>query len=137
MPPPLLVNAFLVEDASSIRETLVEAMEEIAPLKFIGQADSESSATDWLQKHPHDWDLAIIDLFLAQGTGFGVLRQCQNRLPHQKAVVLTDYCQRSLLLHCLELGADAVFDKSQEVDKLVEFCKVHARRLAADKTPRP
>jgi hypothetical protein len=40
----MVINAFLVEDKPDIRRTLVEAMEEIAPLRFVGHADSETSA---------------------------------------------------------------------------------------------
>lgn len=133
----LLISAFLVEDQLDVRETLVEAMEEIAPLKFIGLADSEDSAAQWLQSHAGDWDLAIVDLFLAQGTGFGVLKKCQLRQPRQKVVVLTSYCQRNLMQRCRELGADEIFDKSREVEKLVDFCKDHARSLSLSGSPSP
>lgn len=132
----MLISAFLVEDKPAIRHTLVETMEEIAPLKFVGLADSEDAATQWLHAHPGGWDLAIVDLFLAQGTGFGVLIACRTRKLAQKVVVLTSYNQRDLLRRCRELGADEVFDKSQDVDKLVDFCKAHAQNLASMNSPR-
>ena len=129
---PFLVSAFLVEDEQAIRDTLVEAMEEIAPLNFVGVADSEKTASDWLTAHPDDWDLVIVDLFLAQGSGFGVLRRCKDRPARQKMVVLTGYTQAHLVERCLEVGANAVFDKSKDIEELVEFCKKHARELAAN-----
>lgn len=125
-----VVSTFLVEDRVNIRETLVEAMEEMAPVRFVGLADSENVAAQWLQSHAGEWDLAIVDLFLAQGSGLGVLKSCRLRLPGQKVVVLTSYCQPNLLQRCRELGADEIFDKSQEVDKLVDFCRAHARTLS-------
>ncbi|MEO7886651.1 MAG: response regulator [Polaromonas sp.] len=125
----MVINAFLVEDKPDIRKTLVEAMEEIAPLRFVGHADSESSARQWLGAHHTDWDLAIVDLFLAEGSGFGVLKDCQHRRPDQKVVVLTSHNQENILHHCRELGADEVFDKSQDVEKLVRFCQEHAASL--------
>jgi DNA-binding NarL/FixJ family response regulator len=124
----MVINAFLVEDKPDIRKTLVEAMEEIAPLRFVGHADSESGARLWLHDH-EDWDLAIVDLFLAEGSGFGVLKDCQQRKPSQKVVVLTSYSQENILHRCRELGADEVFDKSQDVEKLVLFCQRHASSL--------
>ena len=125
----MVINAFLVEDKPDIRRTLVEAMEEIAPLRFVGHADSETSARQWLGSHNEDWDLAIVDLFLAEGSGFGVLKDCQQRTARQKVVVLTSHNQENLLLRCRELGADEVFDKSQDVEKLVKFCQQHADSL--------
>ena len=87
-------------------------------------------AAQWLADHKGDWDLAIVNLFLEQGSGLGVLKTCQLRRAQQKVVVLTDYCQPNLLQRCRELGADEIFDKSQDVDKLVEFCKAHAQSLS-------
>lgn len=133
----LLISTFLVEDQLDVREILVEAMEEIAPLKFVGLADSEDSAAQWLQSHAGDWDLAIVDLFLAQGSGFGVLKKCRLRQPRQKVVVLTSYCQHKLMQRCRELGADDIFDKSQDVDRLVDFCKDHARSLSSQSFAAP
>lgn len=125
----MVINAFLVEDKPDIRRTLVEAMEEIAPLRFVGHADSETSARQWLGSHNEDWDLAIVDLFLAEGSGFGVLKDCQQRTARQKVVVLTSHNQENILHYCRELGADEVFDKSQDVEKLVLYCQAHAASL--------
>jgi DNA-binding NarL/FixJ family response regulator len=125
----MVISAFLVEDRPDIRDTLIDAMEEVAPLKFIGLADTEATACQWLAVNDGNWDLAIVDLFLGQGSGFGVLKDCQNRSPRQKVVVLTSYAQQNVLNRCRELGADAVFDKSQDVEKLVHFCREHAAHL--------
>ncbi|WP_431099363.1 response regulator [Polaromonas aquatica] len=125
----MVINAFLVEDKPEIRKTLVEAMEEIAPLRFVGHADSEASARQWLGSHHEDWDLAIVDLFLTEGSGFGVLKDCQHRSSRQKVVVLTGHNQENILHYCRELGADEVFDKSQDVEKLVRYCQAHAASL--------
>ena len=133
----MLISAFLVEDRPDMRQTLVEAIEEMAPVKFIGLADSEKDAMQWLGAHPDAWDLVIVDLFLAQGSGFGVLQACRKRKPGQKVVVLTSYPMRSLFQRCKELGVDEVFDKSQEIEKLVAFCKARAEALAAGNSPVP
>jgi DNA-binding NarL/FixJ family response regulator len=125
----MVISTFLVEDRADIRHTLIDAMEEIAPLKFVGQAATESGAKKWLDANGSNWDLAIVDLFLSEGTGFGVLKDCQARSPRQKVVVLTSYGQKRVMEHCKVLGADEVFDKSEDVEKLVDFCKAHASNL--------
>ena len=128
----MLINTFLVEDRAEIRDTLIQAMEEIAPLRFVGYADSESAARQWLHTHTHDndWQLAIIDLFLTEGTGFGVLKVCQQRRQGQTVVVLTSYSHDNISSKCLELGADEVSDKTGDLEKLVEYCRAHAASLA-------
>jgi DNA-binding response OmpR family regulator len=134
----MLINTFLVEDRADIRDTLIQAMEEIAPCRFVGHADSESNARQWLQAHPDDWQLAIVDLFLADGSGFGVLRDLQQRRPVQKVVVLTSYSHENILGKCLDLGADQVFDKTGDLEKLVAYCRAHAAHLdVPGATPAP
>ncbi|MES2911845.1 MAG: response regulator [Pseudomonadota bacterium] len=125
----MVLSTFLVEDRDDIRDTLIDAMEEIAPLRFVGVAASEADAKEWLSANDGNWDLAIVDLFLGIGTGFGVLKEVQARSPRQKVVVLTSYGQQRVLDHCRHLGADEIFDKSQDVEKLVAFCKNHAANL--------
>lgn len=127
----MVLSTFLVEDREDIRDTLIDAMEEIAPLRFVGVASSEADAKEWLSANDGNWDLAIVDLFLGIGTGFGVLKKVQSRSARQKVVVLTSYGQQRVLDHCRQLGADAVFDKAQDVEKLVEFCKTHAANLSS------
>ncbi len=127
----MILRAFLVEDQPDIRTTVIDAMETIAPLKFIGYADGESAARKWLKANHADWQLAIVDLRLKEGTGFGVLKSCQARKPEQKVVVLTGHEQPQIAERCLELGADMVFNKSSELDRLVDYCKMHAEDLDA------
>lgn len=125
----MLLSTFLVEDKPEIRDTVVEAMEEVAPLKFVGHAASEAAARQWLRTFNDDWQLAIVDLFLSEGSGFGVLRDCQDRKPNQKVVVLTSYCYQNITDRCLQLGADRVFDKSADIEELVAYCRAHADSL--------
>lgn len=125
----MLIRTFLVEDKPEMRDTVLEAMEMIAPVKFVGYADSESAARRWLQNNSARWQLAIVDLFLAEGSGFGVLRDCLARQPSQKVVVLTSYKHPNITDRCLQLGADKVFDKSADLEELVDYCKAHAASM--------
>ncbi|MGQ2981223.1 MAG: response regulator, partial [Polaromonas sp.] len=68
------------------------------------------------------WDLAIVDLFLKQGSGLGVLEACRNRKAQQKVIVLSNYATADIRKRCAQLGVDAVFDKSNEIDALINYC---------------
>ena len=125
----MLLSTFLVEDKPEIRDTMVESMQEVAPVKFVGYAETESAARQWLKENNNNWELMIVDLFLAEGSGFGVIQDCQTRKPNQKVVVLTSYNYPLIANKCMKLGADMVFDKSSELDLLVAFCKIHADKL--------
>ena len=113
---------YLVEDSATIRENLISTLEEIAPVKIVGFAETETEASRWLSANNGDWQLAIVDLFLKEGSGLGVLKGCQNRSSDQRVVVLTNYATKDIRSRCAELGSDAVFDKSNELDELLEYC---------------
>ena len=101
---------------------MISALEEIAPVKVVGFAETEHEASAWLLHNDSNWQLAIVDLFLKEGSGLGVLKGCQNRNPEQKVVVLTNYATNDIRRRCAELGSDAVFDKSNELEELLEYC---------------
>lgn len=116
------LRTYLVEDNATIRENLIATLEEIASVVSLGWAESESDAKAWLATHGADWDLVIVDLFLKQGSGLGVLEACRSRNRAQRVVVLSNYATGDVRRRCTQLGADAVFDKSNEIDALVDYC---------------
>jgi len=116
------LKTFIVEDNPTIRENLIATLEELASVEAVGTADTENEGKAWLTTKSGDWDLAIIDLFLKQGSGLGVLSACRNRKPSQKVVVLSNYATADIRQRCAQIGVDAVFDKSNEIDALVDYC---------------
>jgi two-component system OmpR family response regulator len=122
------IRTYIIEDNATIRENLVATLEELASVVSLGWAETESEARDWLASHRGGWDLVIVDLFLKQGSGLGVLEACQERGRAQRVVVLSNYATADMRKRCAQLGADAVFDKSNEIDALVDYCLALAER---------
>ncbi|APW38560.1 hypothetical protein RD110_16250 [Rhodoferax koreense] len=122
------LRTYIVEDNPTIRENLIATLEELAGIKAVGTAETENEGKAWLSEHAADWDLAIVDLFLKQGSGLGVLSAVRQRLPGQKIVVLSNYATADIRKRCEQLGVDAVFDKSNEIDALIDFCVEQAER---------
>ena len=116
------LKAFIVEDSAVIRDNLVAALEEMVPLTVVGTADDEAGALQWLADPAHACDIAIVDIFLRRGTGLNVLRALQRNGHATERVVLTNYATDEIRRHALALGASRVFDKSGEIDALVEHC---------------
>ena len=114
------LTAFIVEDSPVIRENLVAALEEMAPIQVVGTAEDEASALRWLGDNV--CDLAIVDIFLKSGSGLGVLKTASLSDRPIKLVVLSNYATTDMRRKCLELGADRVFDKSNEIDALILYC---------------
>jgi DNA-binding NarL/FixJ family response regulator len=122
------VNIFLVEDSAVIRTSLSAALEDLAPVKVIGFAESADEACDSLRNSSvaSRCDLAIVDIFLKGGSGLDVLRCISANALVPNTVVLTNYATAAIRSECLLLGATRVFDKSREVDELIGYCQALA-----------
>lgn len=116
------LKTYLVEDSPTIRDNLIATLEELTEVTTVGMTETEREGVEWLMNSNNAWDLAIVDIFLKQGSGLGVVASCKKRLPTQKVVVLSNYATPEVRKQCALLGADAVFDKSTEIEQLLEFC---------------
>ncbi len=116
------LKTYIVEDSAVIRDNLIATLEELVPVQVMGTAEDEASAVQWLQQPDRDFDLMIVDIFLKRGSGLGVLRAAGEQVPRHKVVVLTNYATLDMRRRCLALGADRVFDKSNEIDALILYC---------------
>ena len=125
------LKTYIVEDNPTIRENLIGTLEELACIDTVGTAETENDGKAWLAEQGKQWDLAIVDLFLKQGSGLGVLAACRDRKPWQKVVVLSNYATADIRQRCSQLGVDAVFDKSNEIDALIDYCIAQTQNLDA------
>ena len=118
------LKTYLVEDSPVIRDNLIATLEELVPVHVVGSAEDEATALRWLRDSGEPVDLVIVDLFLKGGSGLGVLASAQTlALPlRPRMVVLSNYARPEMRRACLALGAERVFDKSTEIDALVQYC---------------
>ncbi|MBH2020178.1 MAG: response regulator transcription factor [Burkholderiales bacterium] len=116
----MALKVFLVEDSAAQRAYLAQTLMTEAKVDIVGTAETEHQAIDWLDHNADRWDVALVDLFLGEGTGAGVIQHCHDRRPGQSVLVMTNHAQNDALLHhCKELGADAVYHKATELHELV------------------
>lgn len=127
---------YLVEDNDALRSSLIAMLKEFVRMELGGSSGTEQEATDWLQGHREQWRLAVVDLFLLQGSGLGVVSSLRERQPWQKIVVLTNYATPDIRRRSLALGADAVFDKGKELDEFFAYCSELAPRPSSSQ-PHP
>lgn len=114
-------QVFLVEDDAGIRQQLTDVIQEVCAAHVVATAETEAAAVDWIRHHPDQWTLAVVDLFLKEGTGFGLLASLPER-ERSHVVVLTNSATAHNRTRCLALGAHAVFDKTAELDKFLAHC---------------
>jgi len=130
------LQAFVIEDNAEIRENLVGALEELTSVKVVGGSATEEGALEWIAAG-HAWDMLIVDLFLKGGSGMRLVQQVQRSRPEQKIIVFSNYVNANVRKRCAQLGVDAVFDKSTEIDALVDYCSHLCTLLGANSAPAP
>ena len=109
-----LMNALVVEDSPQIAERLVELVSVPNRVEVVATAATEDEALQACDRHTIS--LAIVDLQLAQGTGFGVIRRLRAATGANPAciVVLTNHAVPALKVAAFEAGADYFLDKSKD-----------------------
>lgn len=109
-----MINALVVEDSPQIAERLVELVSVPNRVEVVATAASEDDALAACDRHTIS--LAIVDLQLAQGTGFGVIRRLRAATGAHPAciVVLTNHAVPALKVAAFEAGADYFLDKSKD-----------------------
>jgi DNA-binding NarL/FixJ family response regulator len=110
------LRVFLVEDLQRMRGLLGDLFSSIGGLTIVGAAPTEAEAKLWLDEHRGGWDVAVVDLVLDQGAGMEVIRRAKADPLGGRIVVFSSYATPGVRQHCLELGADAVFDKGETAE---------------------
>jgi DNA-binding NarL/FixJ family response regulator len=126
MPKPLQV--YVVEDSPILQRLLASTIASAGAELSGCSADAQTAIAGVFAAEP---DLILIDIRLASGSGFDVLRTLQEQSLAPKAikVVLTNYADCEYRDLCVRLGADRFFDKSLETWQVVAL--IHA--LAAER----
>lgn len=115
-----MIRVFVVEDSIAMQSTLIDLIHELKGFEVVATAAGEMAATEWVLDSNNHWDLAVVDLILADGSGFGVLRRCKSVRPASRAIIFSGFADGAMRGRCIALGADAVFTKTQ-ADKLIEY----------------
>ena len=124
------LQAFVIEDNATIRENLIGTLEELTCVRVAGTSATEDEALAWLGANSESWDLVIVDLLLKQGSGIHLAQNIKRARATQKIVVFSNYINASVRKRCAQMGVDAVFDKSTEIDSLVDYCAHQCFRIA-------
>lgn len=112
---------FLVEDDRRIRDHLVLLILDVLHARVVGTAETSDDALAWLARNDGLCDLVVLDLFLREGTGLFVLKH-MTPAHRQRCVVLTNSPSPTNIALCLDLGAEAVFDKSLQIEDFLDYC---------------
>ena len=110
------MKVFLVEDAPLLRERLETLVASIPGSSTVGHATGASEAVRGIAAARPD--VVVLDIHLAEGNGFDVLRGLKLNGSGPDVYVLTNYPQEAYRRTAEKLGARGFFDKSSEFDAL-------------------
>jgi DNA-binding NarL/FixJ family response regulator len=111
-----MYRVFLVEDSPPVRERVLEMLGSIHGVNAIGSAASARDAERAiLEMQP---DAVLLDIKLAQGSGFDVLRALRKQAPHIEIYMLSNFAATPYRERAANLGARGFFDKTTEIERL-------------------
>lgn len=120
--PQRPLRVFLIEDSPLIRERLIEEIASARKTEFVGCAESEAEAVEKLRHL--DCDAIVLDIGLARGNGFQVLKSVRaSHVRWPKVIVFTSYAYPYYRQLTMELGANYFLDKAKDMRLLLEIIK--------------
>lgn len=118
------LKVFIVEDSPIICERLLAMLGSIEGAAAVGQASRAAEAIDGiLRAQP---DAVVLDLKLAEGSGFDVLRAVHERAPGIDLYMLSNFAAEPYRRMAARLGARDFFDKSNEFQRVREVLAARA-----------
>jgi DNA-binding NarL/FixJ family response regulator len=121
------MRVLLAEDNLQMREFVKDALTQIPGAVLVFETASHLEARQWLAAHPDGWDVALVDMFLTEGNGFRILKDCAIRQPHQRVIVMTNYVNDTVRARVLAEGADAFLAKSANAGELIDCLQKTSR----------
>ena len=113
------MQLFLVEDSSMVRDRIEAMLAEIPGTTIAGRATGATEAIrDILAVRP---DMVLLDVQLAEGSGFDVLRALHAQAPGLPVVMLTNYSADPYRQIAERFGVRAFFDKTKEFERVREI----------------
>jgi DNA-binding NarL/FixJ family response regulator len=118
------MQIFLVEDSAAIRERVAAMLEATPNAELLGHAaDADAAIRDILAGSP---DVVLLDISLAGGSGFDVLRAVRPQAPQIDFYVLSNVSAYPYRQLADTLGARGFFDKSTEFERVCELIAARA-----------
>jgi two-component system nitrate/nitrite response regulator NarL len=109
----------LVEDHASFRQALAFMFEREGKFAVAGQAGSLTEARAFLRESPESFDVAVVDLALPDGDGFGLIAELSSR-PDVMTLVLSASLEPARFARAVEAGASGVLHKSAPIGEIVD-----------------
>ena len=119
------LTLYVVDDSPLVRERIEALLAGLSGARIVGHAEGADQAVSGiLTLLPQ---VVLLDLKLAQGSGFDVLRAVCPQAPQIDVYMLSNFATDGYRRTAAQLGARGFFDKTQEFVQLMDLLAQRAR----------
>ena len=115
---PARLKVLIADDSPPVADMLADLAAASGPVDVVGRGDSEDSTLEAIRRlRP---DVVVLDLQLKSGSGANVIRAVRSdpSLSGLRLLVTSNHVSPQMRAGCIELGADAYYDKVKELPAL-------------------
>lgn len=122
------MKVFIAYGLEVVRERLKVMLGELKDVQIIGETEDYAEAAESILRLKPDG--VILDVHLSGGGGIEVLEEIEKNEPSPVVIMLANHPSFEYRKICQELGANYFFDRSTELDKIVDLLRRLARTRA-------
>jgi DNA-binding NarL/FixJ family response regulator len=122
--PAEALRLLIVDDAPSVRESLECLCKMIPSLKIIGKAGDGVDGLEAIRQYKPD--VVTLDIAMPRMNGIEVLKAVREEKHTCKVIMLSCCLEQFYKDQCARLGADYVFDKLSEMEKVIQLLRAMA-----------
>jgi DNA-binding NarL/FixJ family response regulator len=123
------VKVLVVDDTVSVRERLAGMLGALPGVEAVLEAKGTAEAQELL--HAHAPEIVVLDLHLRGESGLAFAPRVKQQRRGALLIILTNEPTKRHRRECLARGADHFFDKSRDLDCLLDVVARTAARARA------
>lgn len=135
--PVRKMKMLMVEDSKLLRDTLLDAINYLGNITVTATAATQEQAIGLLNENT--FDIVLLDIELAQGNGFEVIRHIQEKHRRQEntahklpvLMMLTNHAHPHYRSLAKTLDVPYFFDKSMDFDLAMDTIELEADRFSS------
>jgi DNA-binding NarL/FixJ family response regulator len=115
------MKVLIVDDSTIVRVRLADLVLEIEGVESVAQAQDALRGLDLVKTMKPD--VAIFDVRMPKRSGIDLLEDVKRIGQAPKVIMLTNFPTPENREKCFSLGADYFFDKSSEIEQVIDVLK--------------
>jgi two-component system, OmpR family, response regulator len=123
-----VTRVLIVDDSPDVQAGLEGICFTLDGVEIAASTRGEMETTSWVLNNPDAWDIGVVDLALREGSGLNLVPRLRRENPVAVIIVFSEFATNEVSHRCKELGADAVFLKS-DLHAFSSYLEARAREM--------